>query len=462
MGRSRTGHRRTSSEISDHFRLINEQEVDDITLDFFYKPHTLTLLFGAFFATVFFAFTRTSEENSEQNIWNGLCCVAFFFLLISLLTFPNGPFTRPHPAIWRIVFGVSVMYLLLLVFMLFQNYTAVMKMIRFVFPDLQTYKPFEKDYATNCSDFSLDRLHHQIDWFVVCHFFGWVMKAMMLRHYGLCWVISVTWEITEVFFAHLLPNFAECWWDSILLDIFLCNALGIWAGMSICKKLEITEFHWESIKDIRSTSGKIRRAVLQFTPASWTHVRWLDPHSSYMRIIAVYILVLVTMVAELNTFFFRHIFVYPDNHIVALIRIILIVLMVTPTLRQYYTFVTDPACKRVGTQLWVFTAVTLSEALLCFKFGVHIFANTVIYNILLWLAVLMLITMVCLYFMVLYARKFQPEDKKPENSRKTSTFLKSPMNGVESWLQERTNGSTEYSHPYNMRKRVLKTTTNGL
>ncbi|XP_071947447.1 phosphatidylserine synthase 1-like isoform X3 [Antedon mediterranea] len=409
MGRSRTGHRRTSSEISDHFRLINEQEVDDITLDFFYKPHTLTLLFGAFFATVFFAFTRTSEENSEQNIWNGLCCVAFFFLLISLLTFPNGPFTRPHPAIWRIVFGVSVMYLLLLVFMLFQNYTAVMKMIRFVFPDLQTYKPFEK-----------------------------------------------------VFFAHLLPNFAECWWDSILLDIFLCNALGIWAGMSICKKLEITEFHWESIKDIRSTSGKIRRAVLQFTPASWTHVRWLDPHSSYMRIIAVYILVLVTMVAELNTFFFRHIFVYPDNHIVALIRIILIVLMVTPTLRQYYTFVTDPACKRVGTQLWVFTAVTLSEALLCFKFGVHIFANTVIYNILLWLAVLMLITMVCLYFMVLYARKFQPEDKKPENSRKTSTFLKSPMNGVESWLQERTNGSTEYSHPYNMRKRVLKTTTNGL
>ncbi len=32
----------------------------------------------------------------------------FFFLIISVLAFPNGPFTRPHPAVWRILFGVSV------------------------------------------------------------------------------------------------------------------------------------------------------------------------------------------------------------------------------------------------------------------------------------------------------------------------------------------------------------------
>ena len=49
-------------------------------------------------------------------------------------------------------------------------------------------------------------------------------------------------------FAHLLPNFAECWWDALLLDVLLCNGLGIWLGMYVCRKLEIRNYHWESIK----------------------------------------------------------------------------------------------------------------------------------------------------------------------------------------------------------------------
>lgn len=43
------------------------------------------------------------------------------------------------------------------------------------------------------------------------------------------------------------------------------------------------KFKYLSFRDISSTSGKIKRAVLQFTPESWTHVRWLDPKSTYMR-----------------------------------------------------------------------------------------------------------------------------------------------------------------------------------
>lgn len=37
-----------------------------------------------------------------------------------------------------------------------------------------------------------------MDVFAFGHFFGWAMKAMLVRHYGICWTISVTWEITEV------------------------------------------------------------------------------------------------------------------------------------------------------------------------------------------------------------------------------------------------------------------------
>lgn len=41
-----------------HFRMINEQQVEDITIDFFYKPHTITLLTCTVLSLMYFAFTR--------------------------------------------------------------------------------------------------------------------------------------------------------------------------------------------------------------------------------------------------------------------------------------------------------------------------------------------------------------------------------------------------------------------
>ena len=46
-----------------------------------------------------------------------------------------GPFIRPHPAVWRIVFGMSVAYLMLLIFVLFQSYNDVKSMLCWLDPD---------------------------------------------------------------------------------------------------------------------------------------------------------------------------------------------------------------------------------------------------------------------------------------------------------------------------------------
>ena len=54
------------------------------------------------------------DGDLRDNIWFGTKCVVFVFLVISVLAFPNGPFTRPHPALWRMVFGLSVLYLVAL------------------------------------------------------------------------------------------------------------------------------------------------------------------------------------------------------------------------------------------------------------------------------------------------------------------------------------------------------------
>jgi len=42
----------------DHFRFINEKGVDDISLEVFYQPHTITLLTVSIAGLLYSAFTR--------------------------------------------------------------------------------------------------------------------------------------------------------------------------------------------------------------------------------------------------------------------------------------------------------------------------------------------------------------------------------------------------------------------
>lgn len=391
-------------EIAKTFVIVNERPVDDISLDFFYKPHTITLLTVSILAVMYFAFVR-DEGNIEENIWAGILCVVFFFLIISVLAFPNGPFTRPHPAVWRILFGCSVLYLMALQFFMFQNHKTIMNIFFWLDPKLQDFHiNMDKEYGVNCSDVTIERIKGHLDVFAWGHFLGWAFKAILIRHMGILWAISIMWEITEIMFAHLLPNFIECWWDALILDVLICNGLGIWVGLKICKILEMREYKWASIKEIPTTSGKIKRAVLQFTPESWTSIRWLDPKSTAMRFAAVCQLVIFWQVTELNTFFLKHIFEMPPDHYVVIVRLIFIGLFVAPSVRQYYTYVTDSRCKRVGTQCWVYGAIMVSEAILCIKNGKELFERTQAINIVIWLTMQVVISVAFVYGCVWWQR----------------------------------------------------------
>ncbi|RTG81356.1 uncharacterized protein DC041_0009897, partial [Schistosoma bovis] len=62
-----------------------------------------------------------------------------------------------------------------------------------------------------------------------------------------------------VAFSHILPNFNECWWDSLILDILVCNGLGIQCGMWLCRWLEMRDYQWDSIRNIPSARGKLKQ-----------------------------------------------------------------------------------------------------------------------------------------------------------------------------------------------------------
>ena len=267
---------------------INERPVGDISLEFFYQPHTITTMLVTVLALTYTAFTRDETEDWHGNVSTGLVGVVVIFMIISVITLPNGPFIRPHPALWRCVLGLSILYLLMLQFLVHQDYATIRTAILWIDPGMAAYTvDSEKEYGVNCMDITVERLWNSLDWFAFGHYWGWGMKALIIRHYGICWSISIMWELTEMVFGHLLPNFYECWWDNLVLDVLICNGLGIFTGMQVCKFLTMREYKWESVKNKTTMGGKFKRALMQFTPESWTHTRWLDPASSYMRLIAV-------------------------------------------------------------------------------------------------------------------------------------------------------------------------------
>ncbi|XP_020631130.1 phosphatidylserine synthase 1-like isoform X1 [Orbicella faveolata] len=426
----------TSTISTDDYQDASEQIVEDITLEFFYKPRSITALACLVVYLVYSAFTRNPEATREENIWSGMVSLAVVFLVLSLLVMPNGPFIRPHPALWRLIFGMSVLYMLFLAFALFQTREDFRKILFFFDPKLKLEGPDTKEYAVNCSQVTLARLWSHCDIFAFAHFFGWALKALLIRNAGLLWTASITWEVTEVFFSHLLPNFAECWWDALLLDFLICNGLGIHFGLFVCKILEMRNYHWESIKDIHTTTGKLRRAAMQFTPASWTHVRWMDPKCSYMRFFAICQLLIVSQIVELNTFFLKHILYVPTSHWLNFYRLGIISLIVAPSLRQYYVYITDTRSRRLGTQAWVLIVITCLEALICIKYGLDMFKNTEIASIALWLLFQMAISLMVLYFMVMTKTKGQKKPKfldeipAEDPSTKTLTYVKTNGNHI--------------------------------
>ncbi|KAI6192396.1 L-serine-phosphatidylethanolamine phosphatidyltransferase [Aphelenchoides bicaudatus] len=400
--KSETSHERRMRRQADlertRFRYVNERLVNDVTLELLYKPHTITVL------VILAAYLLYHAFYFDRNIYFGLKAAGGLFLVISAMAFPNGPFIRPHPILWRIVFGISVMYALLLQFVLFQNYNDVKRVLSWFDPvGLSHDELAEKQYAVNCSDVSIERIWSYMDIFAVGHFLGWAMKALLIRHWIICWYISCMWELTEVFFAHLLPNFQECWWDALILDVVICNGLGIAVGMLICRVLEMRVFHWESVKSIRTTKGKFKRAVLQFTPESWIKVDWFNSFA-LRRSLAIFLFIMVWLISELNTFFLKHVFAVDTSHPVVFWRIIFIALISAPSIRQYYLYITDPRIKRLGMQCWIYSAVCILELAICVKFGRRQLPALKIMYITAWIFILAIGTVLCVWLSTKWAQ----------------------------------------------------------
>lgn len=67
---------------------------------------------------------------------------------------------------------------------------------------------------------------------------------MIIRDTKLAWIVSFSFEMIEISLRHWLPNFYECWWDHLFLDLFGCNMFGIILGAITIKYAGVSRINW--------------------------------------------------------------------------------------------------------------------------------------------------------------------------------------------------------------------------
>lgn len=370
-------------------------------------PHTLTLGLLTLVYFIHAAFRpSSSRENTNDDetlsreslmmldIRRGLKYACLFFLVYCVTQLRDGHFIRPHPILWRIVTGLFILYEMLLIVLLFceapewhevglgervgptpSPHNAPARLLAWIDPTLGHELP-SRSYGEDCRLYTpehpVSNFHNVkstvLDAFVPMHFFGWFIGALMIRNRGLCWLISVLFEVYELTFQHWLPNFRECWWDHVFLDILLMNALGIELGMFVSRHLEMKEFNWVGIATIPDLAGKAQRALLQFTtPFSWLPYHW-KMFQSPKRFVQVCFMILVFSVMMLNSFFLKHVLWVPSTNPLNVYRLLIWYSAGAYAIAEYYIFCSRNDRRKLGPRAWLGLAVVLTEVMIIVKF----------------------------------------------------------------------------------------------
>ncbi|KAJ6508243.1 phosphatidyl serine synthase-domain-containing protein [Mycena sanguinolenta] len=349
-------------------RITPFQEKRDTSVEFFYKPITLTALAGLMVLLAYLAMSQDVLAEGKDKRRLGTYATLFCFLSFSMLQFRDGPFIRPHPAFWRAVLGVNLLYELALVFLVFQDLDSARTLLASLSPMFPTHAPPEKSYAEDCA-FTVANLWGAIDIFCVAHALGWFGKAMILRDYWFCWILSIAFELAEYSLAHQLPNFNECWWDHWILDVLLCNWAGAYLGMRVCGYFEVKPYSWRGLRETRGLRSKARRVISQFSPHDFTAFKW-GTASSFTHYVAVVLLLAVFLAAELNPFYLKSLLWLEPEHPIVILRLAFIFLCALPAVRELYQYINDPRrAVRMGQHVWLLLATVLTELLVIFKWS---------------------------------------------------------------------------------------------
>ena len=371
---------------------------------YFAIPHTIISLSVLFSIIIFLSMQDINITNSLKYALFGLsisfCCFGCVFL-------PDSILRRPHPVFWRFILSLAILYMLFLSFLLFKSPGESKDLLKIFDPKLGV--PLgSKNYAENCGIVTntfpfidLKNVYDSIDFFMTAHLVGWFVKMLIVRDVYLCWFLSILFEILELTFRHWLPNFYECWWDHVVLDVLGCNALGIFLGHMVVHYFEMKNLKWftKSVtsEEISKQSYSYKNIFHLFHPNTLSKHDW-KIFSSFDRFRSVIWYIFFINMVDLSHFFMKHVLWIPADHNILFVRINLWACFAIVCTREYYEYITNESTTRFGLFNWLGHLILFLEWMIIFKNRGNYFTNPFPTEVIIfWSIVLLIIIGISVY-----------------------------------------------------------------
>ena len=292
--------------------------------------------------------------------------------------------TRPHVIFWRALLGVFILYAMFLTYIMLLPVDKARQTLR-IFDDKLGVKLPEHNYGEDCRFFTPEHPTNPINNFseaifdchFLAHFLGWWGKMMIMRDWYVALTCSIAFEICEITFRHWLPNFYECWWDHIFLDLFGCNLIGIILGHFTLKYFAAKKLTWvwdpksekktDSNYDLASCSNSIQVFLDKLRPTVFEEYEWAGL-ANLQRLFGMTAFVVFVLIIDCNNFFLKFVLWVPPNHDLMIFRVILWGFCSLATAKEWFEYISNEYCHRLGPFAWLTMYTCGVETLAVIKF----------------------------------------------------------------------------------------------
>lgn len=201
-------------------------------------------------------------------------------------------------------------------------------------------------------------------WFAA-HIVGWWAKMCILRDWQMVLTYSVAFEIVELSLVWLIPEFQECWWDSIFMDALGANLIGMYLGKLTLDRLTCRFFVWEPSNSNAPFFTHMKMLVSRFGPFSWSEYFWPRDNISSWMSSATWVW---SLVLEINSFFIMHALLLRPSHWLNPVRQLLLAAHAVQSVPEWYEYVRGKT-KRIGHNCWLMIMITILECMLGYRYG---------------------------------------------------------------------------------------------
>ena len=186
----------------------------------------------------------------------------------------------------------------------------------------------------------------------------------LLRDWQMCMIYSISFEVVELS-LWFIPEFKECWWDSVFLDMLGANMLGMFMGKLSLQYLSCKEYVWEPLNMNAPFISHVTRFVKRFTPFSWSDYYWpQDPKSWWLSSL----MWIGSLILEVNSFLIIHAFSIKPSHWILTARLLLLGAQGAQSVPEWYEYVRGNT-SRIGHNCWVVFMIGVVELLLAYRYG---------------------------------------------------------------------------------------------